>query len=136
VTWLMRDALIPYSGARSRRSYTRAMTNPTPVNPGGWEGAQPVFAVPEWSPGVEVVQAFPGGEFAQQVNVVPEMGHGVRPVYFVGGLPPDPVRQTQEQMAMAYHAQQVQRAQAEQVGTVQPQPQPPVQMLLITILSA
>jgi hypothetical protein len=105
------------------------MTNPTPVSPGGYEGAQPVFAVPEWAPGVEVVEAFTGGEFAQQVNLVgPDQGG--RPVYFVGGLPPDPARQAQEQLAMAYQAQ-LRRAQAERA-----QAGPPVPQLLITILSS
>jgi hypothetical protein len=81
-----------------------------------------VYPVTEWAFGVEVVQAFAGGEFAEQVAIASEMGPGVRPVYFIGGVP-DPVRTAQEQAAAAYQA-----------GTAQGQGLTP--QLLVTILSS
>ncbi len=65
------------------------MNMPPPVNPGyGMEYGQPVLPVHEWAPGVEVVQALPGVPGVPSVNIMSEMGPGVRPVFFVGGLPP------------------------------------------------
>jgi hypothetical protein len=59
--------------------------NPPNVNFGP-EG-QPVFLMPEWSPGVEVVQGIPV-EGAPVVTPMPEGGPGVRPVFVLPGTLP------------------------------------------------
>lgn len=63
---------------------------------------------------MEVVQAIQDDLRTSSVNVVHEMGPGVRPVYFDGGLPVhlDPAAQTHQQaeQAQAYLAAQDQQA--------------------------
>jgi len=89
----------------------------------GPEYGPPVMPVHEWYPGVEVVQAVPEDPRAAGVNVVHEMGPGVRPVYFDGGLPLhlDPAAQIRQQaeQAQAYMAAQDQRAIQGQVAEQQ-----------------
>jgi hypothetical protein len=84
---------------------------PQPVNAGyGSEYGSAVMPVHEWYPGVEVVQAMPDSWGATPVNIVHEMGPGVRPVYFEGGLPahldPAAVYRQHAEQAYAYAAAQ------------------------------
>ena len=109
---------------------------PEPVVPGyGFEGAGAVLPVYEMGPGVEVVQAVPSGYGAPPVNIVNEMGPGVRPVLFIGGLPPelDIAQQTQLRMQEAYAAQLARGAYAAQQPV---DAGPPIAQLLCIILSS
>jgi hypothetical protein len=106
------------------------MTLPQPVNPGyGGEYGQPVMPVSEWTPGVEEVQAVPYGPGVPSVSIVSEMGPGVRPVFFVGGLPLhlDPAWQAQQnaiQAGIAAQSAATLQAQGTNMG-----------ILLVTVLS-
>lgn len=113
---------------------------PQPVNTGhGSEYGPPVMPVHEWYPGVEVVQAVQDDPRAASVNVVHEMGPGVRPVYFDGGLPVhlDPAAQFRQQaeQAQAYLAAQDQQAMQLRVAQQQAAQQAARRtVMLLTIL--
>jgi hypothetical protein len=100
-------------------------TPPTPVTPGGSEGAPRFYAASEWYPGMQVVQAS-GGESAQQVSFASEMAPGVQAVYVLGGFAQDAIRRAWEQAAALAAAR---RQPGE--GTAQAQDGAP---LLVTIL--
>jgi hypothetical protein len=111
------------------------MTYPAPVSPGNFDGgyAQAVFRMWEGGCGVEAVQAVPLG-YGTPVTMAHEMGPGVKPVFFVGGLPADPVLETQQRMAHAHAAHMASQRQRETIvidhtgGALVPQ-------LLLTILT-
>lgn len=69
-----------------------------PLTPGNFDGGNVpvVFPVTEWGPGVEAVQWSP--ELGSPVLLAHEYGPGVKPVFFVGGLPLhlDPAWQAQQ----------------------------------------
>jgi len=93
------------------------MSEPPVVVPGyGPEAGPTVYPTHEWAPGVEVVQSGPAVEGApvRGVSVVHEMGPGVRPVYFVNGLPEDSIAQTQQRMLQAHLAASVPQSQVGQ----------------------
>jgi hypothetical protein len=110
---------------------------PLPVNPGlGAEYGPAVMPVHEWYPGVEVVQAMPGDMGAAGVNVVHEMGPGVRPVYFEGGLPShlDPAAQIRQQAEQHQAYVAAQDRQAAQNANAAAQADRRRAKLLLTIL--
>lgn len=99
------------------------MTYPTPVDPSGAEGAQSVYPMPEWSPGMPIYQAYPGAEFAQPVNIVGP-GQGGQPVYLLGGLPFDAGRHAREQAEGAHYMDQQARQARPRPQAPQPEPEP------------
>jgi hypothetical protein len=110
---------------------------PQPVNAGyGSEYGPPVMPVHEWYPGVEVVQAVQDDPRAASVNVVHEMGPGVRPVYFDGGLPVhlDPAAQIRQQAEQAHAYQAAQNQRATQAAQQQAEQQTARAVMLLTIL--